>query len=144
MRWFLFRLLGVLEISGGLYGLGAMLRQLLPLGSTWGSLYAILGLALFAFVLVAGVHLVAGQESGVRLSRLAQLLQLPLLATPMLSYALHCGAYINIYTTFSLARPWLDWNFATQGLALALDGPASAFIGINLLALCSWLILQLR
>ena len=144
MRTILFRLIGILEIAGGLYGVGAMLRRLLPLGSTHESLLALLGLALFGFVLAAGVQLVDGSERGVRMSSWAQLLQLPLIATPIFSYAMHCGAYLNIYTTLHLARPWLDWNFGTQGFGMALAGPAVSRVGINLLALLSWLALKLR
>lgn len=144
MRSFLFRLIGILEIAGGLYGAAAMLRRLLPLGSTYGALHALLGLALFGFVLIAGVLLVEGHERGVRMSGWAQLLQLPLIATPIFSYALHAGGYLNIYTTVHLARPWLDWSFGTQGFGLALAGPAVSRLGINLLALLSWMILKLR
>ena len=144
MRTFLFRLIGILEIAGGLYGAGAMLRRLLPLGSTYDTLHALIGLLLFGFVLVAGVLLVEGSERGVTLSRWAQLLQLPLIATPVFSYALHCGAYLNIVTTAHLARPWLDWSFGSQGFGLAVAGPAVSRFGLNLLALLSWLILRWR
>jgi hypothetical protein len=144
MRSFLFRLIGILEIAGGLYGAATMLRRLLHLGSTLDVLHGVLGLALFGFVLVAGVMLVEGDERGVRMSRWAQLLQLPLIATPVFSYALHAGGYLNIYTTAHLAQPWLDWSFGTQGFGLAIAGPAVSRFGVNLLALLSWLILKLR
>ncbi len=143
MRTILFRLIGILEIAGGLYGVGAMLRHLLPLGSH-DSIVALIGLALFGFVLAAGVQLVDGSERGVRMSSWAQLLQIPLLATPIFSYALHCGAYFNLETTAHLVRPWLSWNFGTQGFALASTGPSVSRFGINLLALLSWLVLKLR
>jgi hypothetical protein len=144
MRTILFRLIGILEIAGGLYGVGAMLRHLLPLGSTHESIVALIGLVLFGFVLGAGIALVDGSERGVRMSSWAQLLQLPLLATPIFSYALHCGAYLNIYSTVHLVRPWLDWNFGSQGYLLASSGPSVSRFGINLLALLSWLVLKLR
>ena len=143
MRTILFRLIGILEIAGGLYGVGAMLRRLLPLGSH-DSIVALIGLALFGFVLAAGVQLVDGSDRGVQMSRWAQLLQLPLLATPIFSYALHCGAYLNLETTAHLVRPWLSWNFGSQGFALASTGPSVSRFGINLLALLSWLALKLR
>jgi hypothetical protein len=143
MRTILFRLIGILEIAGGLYGVGAMLRRLLPLGSH-DSIVALIGLVLFGFVLAAGVQLVDGSDRGVQMSRWAQLLQLPLLATPIFSYALHCGAYLNLETTAHLVRPWLSWNFGSQGFALASTGPSVSRFGINLLALLSWLALKLR
>lgn len=144
MRTLLFRLIGVLEIAGGFYGVAAMLRRLLPFGAH-DSLLALLGLALYGFVLAAGIQLVAGSEHGVRLSRWAQLLQLPLIATPILSYALHCGAFVNVFATLQAApRLGLDWHFGSQGFVLAVAGPSVSRLGINLLALLSWLVLRLR
>ncbi|EIL98927.1 hypothetical protein [Rhodanobacter thiooxydans] len=144
MRTVLFRLIGALEIAGGFYGVAAMLRRLLPFGAH-DSLVALLGLALYGFVLAAGIQLVAGSEHGVRMSRWAQLLQLPLIATPLFSYALHCGAFVNVFATLQTApRLGLDWHFGTQGFVLAAAGPAVSRLGINLLALLSWLVLRLR
>ena len=145
MRNFLFRLIGILEVAGGLYGVAVMLHRLLPLGSTHDSIVALIGLLLFGFVLVAGVLLLEGSESGVRLSRWAQLLQLPLIATPVFSYALHSGAFVNVFATLQAApRLGIDWHLGTQGFVLAVAGPAVSRLGINLLALLSWLVLRLR
>lgn len=144
MRTILFRLIGILEIAGGLYGITAMLRRLLPFGGH-GSLVAVIGLILFGFVLVAGVLLLEGSERGIRLSRWAQLLQLPLIATPVFSYALHSGAFINVFATLQASpRLGLDWHLATHGFKLAVGGPSVSRLGINLLALLSWLALRLR
>lgn len=145
MRTILFRLIGILEVAGGLYGVTAMLRRLLPLGSTHGSLVAVIGLALFGFVLVAGVQLLEGSEGGIRLSRWAQLLQLPLIATPVFSYALHSGAFVNVFATLQASpRLDIDWHVATSGFALTVAGSSISRLGINLLALLSWLALRLR
>ncbi|MEP7185117.1 MAG: hypothetical protein ABI767_04700 [Rhodanobacter sp.] len=145
MRTILFRLIGILEVAGGLYGVTAMLRRLLPLGSTHDSLVAVIGLVLFGFVLVAGVLLLEGSERGIRLSRWAQLLQLPLVATPVFSYALHSGAFLNVFATLqSSPRLGLDWHLATHGFVLAVAGPSVSRLGLNLLALLSWLALRLR
>jgi hypothetical protein len=144
MRTTLFRLIGVLEIAGGLYGLATMLHRLLPFGAH-DSVIALLGLAQYGFVLAAGVQLVAGTEHGVRLSRWAQLLQLPLIASPVFSYALHCGAFVNVFVTLQATpRLGIDWHFGSQGFLLAVAGPSVSRLGINLLALLSWLALRLR
>lgn len=145
MRNFLFRLIGILEIAGGFVGMVAMLRRLLPLGSTQDSLVALIGVALFGFVLIAGVMLLEGSERGIRFSRWAQLLQLPLIATPVFSYALHSGAFLNVFATLQAPpRLGLDWQFGTHGFVLAVAGPAVSRLGINLLALLSWLALRMR
>lgn len=144
MRTLLFRLIGIFEIAGGLYGAVKMLNRLLPLGSH-DSVLALIGLAVFTFVLVAGVLLVEGSEQGVRLSRWAQLLQLPLIATPVFSYALHSGAFINVFATLQATpRLGIDWHVGSQGFVLAVAGPSVSRLGINLLALLSWLVLRLR
>jgi len=135
----------MLEVAGGFYGVVAMLRRLLPLGSTHDSVVAVIGLLLFGLVLVAGVRLLEGSEGGVRLSRWAQLLQLPLIATPVFSYALHSGAFINLFATVQAApRLGIDWDAGRQGFGLAMAGPSVSRIGVNLLALGSWLVLRLR
>ena len=145
MRVILFRLIGIFEIAGGFYGVAAMLHRLLPLGSTHDSVVTLIGLALFGFVLAAGVQLMDGSDRGVRMSSWAQLLQLPLIATPMFSYALHCGAFINVFATLHLPPHLaLYWHFGSQGFVLAVAGPGVSRLGINLLALLSWLVLKLR
>jgi hypothetical protein len=81
----------------------------------------------------------------VRFSRWAQLLQLPLLATPVFSYGLHCGAFVNLFATLHWPpHLLLDAHFGSEGFRLALAGPATPRIGVNLLALASWLALKLR
>ncbi|OOG49481.1 hypothetical protein [Rhodanobacter sp. C01] len=145
MRTILFRLIGILEIAGGLYGVAAMLHRLLPFGSAHESVIALLGLVLYGFVLAAGVQLLDGSDRGVRMSSWAQLLQLPLIALPVFSYALHCGAFVNVFATLQAApRLGIDWHFGSQGFVLAVGGPAVSRLGINLLALLSWLMLRLR
>lgn len=145
MRTILFRLIGILEVAGGLYGIAVMLRRLLPFGTSHASLVAVIGLAVFIFVLLAGVELLGGSERGVRLSRWAQLLQLPLIALPVFSYGLHSGAFVNVFATLQATpRLALDWNFGSQGFVLATAGPAVSRLGINLLALLSWLALRFR
>lgn len=145
MRLVLFRLIGILEIAGGFYGVVSALRRLLPLGSTHESIVALLDLAIFGFLLIAGVLLLDNSERGITLSRWAQLLQIPLIATSVFSYALSCGAFVNVSSTLHLPpHLLLDWHFATQGFALATGGPGTSHIGINLLALLSWLALRFR
>ena len=145
MRTILFRLIGILEIAGGLYGVAAALHLLLPFGSAHESVIALISLALYGFVLAAGVQLLDGSDRGVHMSSWAQLLQLPLIALPIFSYALHCGAFVNVFATLQAApRLGIDWHFGSQGFVLALAGPGVSRLGINLLALLSWLVLRLR
>ncbi|BDU19837.1 hypothetical protein DYGSA30_12940 [Dyella sp. GSA-30] len=145
VRSILFRVIGIFEIAGGLYGVAQMLHRLLPLGNTNDTILALIGLLLYAFILIAGVLLLEGDGRGVSFSSWAQVLQIPLIATPVFSYALHATAFINVFATVqSSPRLSIDWHFGSQGFVLALAGPAVSRIGLNLLALLSWLVLRLR
>ncbi|MGO4504378.1 MULTISPECIES: hypothetical protein [unclassified Dyella] len=144
MRNFLFRLIGILEVAGGFFGMVSMLRRLLPFGSH-DSIVAVIGLAFYAFVLVAGVLLLENSERGVTFSSWAQVLQLPLIATPIFSYGFHCGAFVNVYASLHIpVQLWLDWHVGSEGFVLAVAGPSVSRLGLNLLALLSWLALRLR
>lgn len=145
MRSILLRVIGIFEIAGGLYGVAQMLHRLLPLGSTNETILALIGLFLYGFILFAGVLLLEGGDRGVTFSSWAQILQIPLVATPIFSYALHATAFINVYATVqSSPHLSIDWHFGSQGFVLAVAGPAVSRIGLNLLALLSWLALRIR
>jgi hypothetical protein len=144
VRNFLFRLIGILEVAGGFFGMVHMLRRLLPLGSH-DAIVAVIGLVFYVFVLIAGVLLLENSERGVTFSSWAQLLQLPLIATPIFSYGFHCGAFVNVYASLHLpVQLWMDWQAGSEGFVLAVAGPSLSRLGINLLALLSWLALRLR
>jgi hypothetical protein len=145
MRQILFRLIGILEIAGSFYGMATLLPRLLEFGPLRTAAIGLIAFAIYAFVLVAGVLLLENSERGIHFSSIAQLLQLPLIATPIFSYALHCGAFVNVAVVFhSPVHPELTWHFGSYGFALAFAGPAASRLGVNLLALVSWLILKLR
>ena len=145
MRQILFRLIGILEVAGGFYGMATVLPRLLEFGPLRTAAIGLIAFALYAFVLVAGVLLLENSERGIRLSSIAQLPQLPLIALPIFSYALHCGACIDLFAALHLpTRPELSWQFGSQRFVLAFAGPAVSRLGVNLLALLSWLILKLR
>jgi hypothetical protein len=143
MRSILLRIVGVFEIAGGLFGMVAMLRRLLPLGGTGDAIVALLGLLLYGFTLAAGVLLLENDGRGESMSGWVQLLQILLVATPVFSYAFSAGAFANVYLTVQQApRLGFDWRIATHGWMLALAGPGTSRIGINLLALGSWIVLR--
>jgi hypothetical protein len=144
MHSFFIRVIAVFEIAGGLFGLVHQFDRLLG-GRFSGvdAIVAVLGVLLFAFILVAGVLLASNDGRGTQMSIWAQFLQAPLIATPVFSYALSSGAFANLFITLQHApRLGFDWSIATHGWLLALGGPSPAHLGINLLALVSWLILR--
>lgn len=144
MQSFLTRIIAVFEIAGGLYGLVRQFDHLL--GSRMNGFEAVstvLGVLLFGFILVAGVLLASNDGRGTQMSVWAQFLQVPLLAMPVFSYALSAGAFANLSITLQRSpRLGFDWTIAEHGWLLTLGGPSAAHVGVNLLALASWLILR--
>jgi hypothetical protein len=145
MRLILFRLIAILEVAGGFYGMAGWLPRLLAFGPLRTAAIGLIAFALYAFVLVAGVLLLENSERGIRLSSIAQLLQWPLIATPMLSYAMHCGAYIDVFAALHWpTRPELSWQLGSQRFMLEFYGSSVSRLGVNLLALLSWVVLRFR
>ncbi|HXO99561.1 MAG TPA: hypothetical protein VN813_03615 [Luteibacter sp.] len=144
MHSFFTRVIAVFEIAGGLFGLVHQFDRLV--GSRvvgMEAIVAVLGVLLFAFILVAGILLASNDGRGTSMSIWAQFLQAPLLATPVFSYALSSGAFVNLSMTLQRSpRLGFDWAIAEHGWLLGFSGPSAAHIGINLLALVSWLILR--
>ncbi|QDE38168.1 hypothetical protein FIV34_02600 [Luteibacter pinisoli] len=144
MHSFFTRVIAVFEIAGGLYGLVRQVDHLL--GSRMSGLDAVatvLGVLLFGFILVAGILLASNDGRGTQMSIWAQFLQAPLLATSFFSYALSAGAFANLSMTIQRSpRLGFDWAIAEHGWLFTLGGPSAAHVGINLLAVVSWLILR--
>jgi hypothetical protein len=145
MRLILFRLIAILEVAGGFYGMASWLPRLLAIGPLRTAAFGLIAFALYAFVMVAGVLLLENSERGIRFSSVAQLLQLPLIATPIFTYALHCGAFIDLFAALHWpTRPDLSWQLGSQRFVLDFYGPAVSRLGVNLLALLSWVVLRFR
>lgn len=138
----LLRIVAILQIAGGFYGLFSALPALLD---GRASLALLAGMLLSGFALVAGVLLIEGHAQGERMSRIVQGLQVPLLATSWFSYAWHTGASVPLFLRFGRSvSADIDWSLPSQGLRLAAGGPATAVIGVNVLALVLWLVLWSR
>lgn len=138
----LLRVIGVLQVAGGFYGVFSVLRAV---AGGHASLVMLIGMALSAVALVAGVLLLEGQAQGARLSRIVQAAQIPVIATSWFSYDWHIGAALPLY--LRLGQPLssgVDWTLPSQGLRLAADGPGTAMLGVNALALVAWLVLWHR
>jgi len=135
----LFRIVAILQIAGGFYGL----FQATPaLFAGRASLVVLIGVGLSILALVAGVLLLEGSTSGERLSRLVQALQIPVVVSPLFSYGWHLGAGIPLSLRLSPAFGFnFDWMLPSHGLHLGVGGTSSMVIGVNVLALGLWWVL---
>ncbi len=139
----LLRLIGILEIAGGLFGLVDQVERLFPWGGMLDMIRALVGVVVFALMLVAGVLLLERHAAGTRLSRWMQLAQLPVIGTPFLSYGLFAGAQLAI--TLVIHKPLsllADADLGHWHWQLAPAGPHDWHLGINLVALAAWFVLR--
>jgi len=138
----LFRIIAILQIAGGFYGLFQLLPTLL-IGRA--SLITVIGIIFSGLALIAGVLLLENRGAGERLSRLVQFLQIPLLAMPGFSYSWHVGAALPLTARLSPSfAADFDWWLPSQALRLSVGHNSSLVIGVNLLALILWLALWSR
>jgi len=138
----LLRIVAILQIAGGFYGLFQLLPVLL-IGSA--SVITVIGILLSGLALLAGVLLLEHRASGERLSRIVQFLQIPLLTMPGFSYRWHVGAGVPVQAQLSPAWAFdIDWSLPSQALRVSVGQASSLVIGVNLLALILWLALWSR
>jgi len=139
---FLFRIVAVLQIAGGFYGLFQLLPVLL-IGRA--DLIVVIGITFSGLALLAGILLMEQRTSGEHLSRMVQLLQIPILTLPGFSYSWHAGAAIPFSVSLSPSfNADIDWWLPSQALRLTVGGTSPILIGVNLLALILWLALLSR
>jgi len=138
----LLRIVAILQIAGGFYGLFQLLPTLL-IGRA--SLITVIGIIFSGLALIAGVLLLENRGSGQRLSRIVQFLQIPLLTVSGLNYSWHTGAALPLTATLSPSFAInFDWWLPSQALRLSIGHNSSLVIGVNLLALILWLVLWSR
>ncbi len=142
MRHFIHRLVAVLQIAGGFWGMVSLGGRVLEMPTPVGLLAMLLGTMAFAVALVAGVMLIAGQARAVHISMWVQLAQIPIVASPLFSYGWHVGAVAAFGLrlgggwSFGYAVPSMAWQWA-------LHGPDGVFLGINFIAIVAFLLLFL-
>lgn len=130
-RW-LMRILAVAQIGGGFLGITLVVQQFAA--NNQNHISATINLAfaaLFAVGIIAGVALLEDYKAGVSLSKCYQLLQIPLLSSPLFEYGLACG----LFGTIRFGAGGFTWNFAMGSRYIFfINGNAPWNFGLNLVA----------
>ncbi|MHB1645926.1 MAG: hypothetical protein ACYCSW_05380 [bacterium] len=121
------RIIGAIEIFGGISGLVLTVGKLF-IGdfSAAGAIFALLFIALFCLSIVAGVLLIEGSGKGLKLSLWTQGLQIPYLASPLISYFYASGIYLLLYigqssgVNFEIHSAWL-MSIGNSGFSIGLN-----------------------
>ena len=138
------RIVALLQIVGGVLGLlDAISALVAPTGIVTVAVI-LAGLLIFSFGIFAGVVMWVGQMRGYILSRILQLLQLPLLTSPFLSYQLGVGYFAHI----TYVGDDVELRYATElgtNIELLFGGSQVPFhFGINIVALAAIVLLNRR
>jgi len=142
MRNFIHRLVAIVQIAGGFWGIASLGSRVLEMPTPLGLLAMLLGTLAFAVALVAGVMLIAGRARAVPISMWVQLAQIPIVASPVFSYGWHVGAVAAFGLrfgggwSFGYAVPSIAWQWV-------LHGPNGVFLGINFIAIVAFFLLFL-
>jgi hypothetical protein len=137
------RLVAVLQIAGGVFGLVPLIERASAGGTAWELVAAIIGTVLFALAIVSGAMLLERARGSVALATWVQLLQIPIIGTPWLGYGWQLGASIPATLILDTpARLGLGAHVPAWHWTLTAGSSGTSVIGLNLLALL--LVLALR
>ena len=130
----------LLQIGGSILGCVIIGRVLLESDQTQVTVMYNAGfLVVFAFGILAGVALITKPGLGIVLSLIFQGIQIPLFASPVVSYNMFSGGFLNVY--------WHNNGWGTNFAFLAsrfhfyLNSAEPLFVGVNILALALFVLL---
>ena len=132
--------LAIVQICGGLLGIGLIGRvflgeELAPIEMIIYSAFVIV----FAYGILAGVALIWKPRLGLILSLIFQGIQIPYIITPLVSYILSSGVYLNVY--------WHETGWGAEYALLGsrfyfyLNREGPLFAGVNIVALVLFIFL---
>ena len=124
----------LLQIGGGVIGFVIIGRVLLQTDQTQVTvMFNVAFLAVFAFGILAGIALIMKPGLGLVLSLIFQGIQIPLFASPAVSYNMFAGGFFNIYW---YQNGWgTDFAFLASRFYFYINGQQPLFLGVNILAL---------
>jgi hypothetical protein len=140
------RIISVLEIVGGVVGIGFMSWVLLATPfNAWALIIAPIPISIYILSLVAGVALWRGNSFGRKASIVVQAIQLPKIISPLVIFMFSFG--FDLWVQFLLARGFSNLGFEFRFLAfnqLFFDVQDAPFgLGVSITA-CIFLAMLLR
>ena len=126
----------VLEVGGGFMGFSVLIVSLMNTGitaSSWIFPILILTGAMFLFGIVAGLALLERPRFGAAMSAVYQALQIPVVSSPLLTYALLSGLRLGV--GWFKGRPAFLFEFGARCTFFLFRRSDPWIIGVNVLAL---------
>lgn len=137
------RLVAILQIAGGVFGLVPLVERVIAGGTAFELVASIVGMALFGIAIVSGAMLLERARGSVALATWVQLLQVPIIGTPWAAYGWQLGAsapvtlVLDTPVRLNLAAHLPVWHWS-----LTSGGAGTSVIGLNMVAVL--LVLALR
>ena len=138
------RIIAVLEIVGGVFGLGLVVWQLLAAPSNvFLLLLAPIATGIYILSLVAGVGLWRGSTFGRKASIVVQSVQAPKVISPLVTFAFSFGLDFWIHQLWYEGMTNLGFNFRLLAFyQLSINVPAPIGLGVSITALVSLVLLR--
>jgi hypothetical protein len=129
-------LLGLLGIGGAAWGLLALAATTGKLKLSFGTIFIVLvAAALFVFSAYCGVRALQRARGWLRLHQVLWAIQVPVIASPVLSYAFASGGFVTVWLQF-YPPVRVGWNgFLGSSYSINLFTPGPVILGVNVLAL---------
>lgn len=146
MRKYIIYFLIILQVGGGFMGIWSVLTTTqwyrhLPI-HLW--IFVFLPVSMFFLGIIAGLAFLEKPKLGIALSSIYQMLQIPIVSSPLLSYRFLSGLILGI--GWSKNKPVVLAEFGASIIVMGFRNTDQWIIGVNMLALflLIYLLLQLR
>lgn len=139
MSWWLRRIIAVAQIGGGFMGSTLIIVSLMSekQDNISGSIQLFFA-ALFGFGIIAGVALIESSKYGILLSKIYQVIQIPILTSPIVQYAFCSG----LFGTVNFSANGFNWDlFVGSRYVFFIGADVSFGFGLNLVAIFFFLAL---
>lgn len=137
--------IGILEITGGVTGIGGILWLLLQglETNTYVFLILLFAIGFYIYSIFAGIKLLKHKENEVLHSRILQYLQILSISTGGMTYMLTSGGYL--FMGYNLTKDNIDFSFsliASKFQINILNSDQGDFIYINIMAIIVLVLLE--
>lgn len=137
--------IGILEIVGGITGLGLIIWLMLQgtETNTFVLLILLIAIGFYVYSIFAGLELFKKLENGILHSRILQYIQIPAFSFGLLTYIMTSGGYFLLGFNFTAKTITLNFALIASKFQLNILSPGeSNFFSINILAIIVLFILE--
>jgi hypothetical protein len=132
-------ILGLLEIGGAAWGVMALTSSTKDLkgGAISWAMFGVV-LSMYAFSAYTGVRTIQTRAGWIRLNQVLWAMQIPVFASPLLSYSFASGAFVSVWLQVYPSLRGGGNAYLSSAASISLFTPGPFMVGANVLALAVW------